>query len=48
MLVIIDGRDILEMMSLNAVRITEIHCGKSNAGGKILSILKHLTLILIT
>jgi hypothetical protein len=48
MLVIIDGRDILEMRSLNAVRITEIHSGQSNAGGEILSILKNLTLILIT
>ena len=40
---IIDNRDILKRMSLNAVSIAEIHCSLSNVGKKILSILKYLT-----
>jgi glycosyltransferase involved in cell wall biosynthesis len=39
---IIDNRDILERMSLNAVNIAEIHCSLSSVGRKILSILKYI------
>jgi len=39
---IIDNRDILERISLNAVNIAETCCSLSNVGRKILSILKYI------
>jgi hypothetical protein len=39
---IIDNRDTLERMSLNALSVAEIHCSLSNVGEKILSIVKYI------